>query len=58
LTRTGNSLPYGIVLSVFVSGLIDLAGKNYAILWLFSAIFMGLAIFMMTNVRARRLAQR
>jgi hypothetical protein len=55
LTRTGNSLPYGLVLSGFVGGgLIDLAGKNYAILWLFSAIYMALAILMMMQVQARR----
>jgi maltose/moltooligosaccharide transporter len=42
---------------IVVGGLIDLAGKNYSILWLFSAIFMGVAIFMMTRVRASRPAK-
>jgi MFS family permease len=37
---------------IVAGGLIDLAGKNYTTLWLFSALFMALAIFMMTRVRA------
>lgn len=32
-------------------GLIDLTGKNYTTLWLFSAIFMVLALVLMTRVR-------
>ena len=39
---------------IVAGGLIDLADKNYTTLWLFSAIFMALAIFMMTRVRAGR----
>jgi maltose/moltooligosaccharide transporter len=39
---------------IVAGGLIDLAGKNYTTLWLFSAIFMALAIFMMTQVQARQ----
>ena len=39
---------------IAAGGLIDLTGKNYTTLWLFSAIFMVLAIFMMTRVRASR----
>lgn len=39
---------------ILSGGLIDLAGKNYTMLWLFSAVFMGLAILAMTRVRARQ----
>jgi maltose/moltooligosaccharide transporter len=39
---------------IVAGGLIDLAGKNYTTLWLFSAIFMVLAIFLMTRVRAKQ----
>jgi MFS family permease len=38
---------------ILAGGLIDLAGRNYTTLWLFSAIFMAVAIFLMTRVRAR-----
>jgi Na+/melibiose symporter-like transporter len=31
--------------------LVDLAGKNYTVLWLFSAVFMGVALFLMSRVR-------
>jgi MFS family permease len=41
---------------IVAGGLIDLAGKNYATVWLFSAIFMALAIFMMTRVQVKRVA--
>ncbi len=37
---------------IAAGGLVDLTGKNYTTLWLFSAIFMAVAIFMMTRVRA------
>ena len=36
--------------------LIDLAGKNYAILWLFSAVFMALAVGFMLRVRSQKSA--
>ena len=39
---------------IIAGGLIDLTGKNYTTLWLFSAVFMAVAIFMMTQVQARR----
>jgi MFS family permease len=42
---------------IVAGGLIDLTGRNYTTLWLFSAIFMAVAIFMMTRVRAHHLAQ-
>ncbi len=42
---------------IAAGGLIDLAGKNYTTLWLFSAVFMILAIFMMTRVRASQSVQ-
>ena len=31
--------------------LIDLLGRNYSVLWLFSAVFLGLSIVLMTRVR-------
>lgn len=34
-------------------GLIDLAGKNYAVLWLFSAVFIALAAGLMQRVRVQ-----
>jgi maltose/moltooligosaccharide transporter len=42
---------------IVAGGLIDLAGKNYTTLWLFSAVFMTVAIFLMTRVRASRTTQ-
>ena len=42
---------------IVAGGLIDLTGKNYTTLWLFSAIFMAVAIYMMTRVRAQHSAQ-
>jgi maltose/moltooligosaccharide transporter len=34
-------------------GLIDLAGKNYSLLWLFSAVFIGLAALLMSRVQPK-----
>ncbi len=39
---------------IVAGGLIDMTGKNYTTLWLFSALFMAAAIFMMTRVRAQQ----
>ncbi len=37
-------------------GLIDLFGKNYSVLWLFSAVFIGLAALLMMRVQPGRAA--
>lgn len=34
-------------------GLIDLAGKNYSLLWIFSAVFIGLAAVLMSRVQPK-----
>ncbi len=34
-------------------GLIDLAGKNYSVLWIFSAVFLALAIVFIQRVRPK-----
>ena len=38
---------------ILAGELIDLTGKNYSTLWLFSAVFIALSIFCMTQVRAK-----
>ncbi len=42
---------------IVAGGLIDMTGKNYTTLWLFSALFMAAAIFMMTRVHAQQQGQ-
>jgi maltose/moltooligosaccharide transporter len=37
---------------ILAGGLIDLSGKNYTTVWVFSALFMAAALFAMTQVRA------
>jgi MFS family permease len=39
---------------ILAGTLIDLTGKNYAILWLFSAVFIAIAAGLMLRVRSRR----
>ena len=41
---------------ILAGELIDLTGKNYSTLWLFSAVFIALSIFCMTQVRAKAAA--
>ena len=36
---------------ILAGGLIDLSGKNYGTLWIFSGVFLGAAAFLMTRVR-------
>ncbi len=38
-------------------GIIDLAGKNYAVLWVFAAVFMALAAVLMLQVQPKRVVQ-
>jgi maltose/moltooligosaccharide transporter len=45
-----------IVGPIAAGGLIDLAGRNYSVLWLFSAIFLALAAFLMTRIHVKRAA--
>ena len=33
--------------------LIDLAGRNYSVLWIFSAIFLAIAAFLMTRIHVK-----
>jgi MFS family permease len=39
---------------ILVGTLIDLTGKNYAILWLFSAVFIAIAAGLMLRVRSQK----
>ena len=38
---------------ILAGNLIDLLGKNYSVLWIFSAVFLGLSILLMTLVRPK-----
>lgn len=38
---------------ILAGGLIDLTAKNYSMLWLFSAIFLGLSMFLMMRVQPK-----
>jgi MFS family permease len=38
---------------ILAGSLIDLLGKNYSVLWLFSAVFLGLSIALMTRVQPK-----
>ncbi len=38
---------------ITAGGLIDLAGKNYMTIWIFGAVFLGLAIVLMSRVRPK-----
>jgi Na+/melibiose symporter-like transporter len=45
-----------IVGPIAAGGLIDLAGRNYSVLWLFSAIFLAIAAFLMTRIHVKHAA--
>jgi len=38
---------------ILAGGLIDLLGKNYSVLWIFSAVFLALAVFLMVRVQPK-----
>ena len=41
---------------VVAGGLVDLAGRNYSVLWIFSAIFLAIAAFLMTRIHVKSTA--
>ena len=43
----------GAVVFEAEESLIDLSGKNYSTLWIFSGVFLGAAAFLMTRVRIK-----
>jgi Na+/melibiose symporter-like transporter len=45
-----------IVGPIAAGGLIDLAGRNYTVLWIFSAVFLGMAAVLMMRIHARSVA--